>query len=112
MLFVLLITGHNSPSINSWKLDTDTLKFQLKGALPYAPSLLESQPQLLQYILKQQYSREMVFSVIDIQKKVIFFFKYFSIFLYIRSGFFSMVHLFDRLSFSFFLGKATLSRAC
>lgn len=63
-------TGQNSPSINSWKLDSLTLKFQLKGALPYSPELLEAQPGLLRYILKQPYSREMVYAVIDIQKKV------------------------------------------
>lgn len=61
--------GHNSPSINSWKLDSVTLKFQLKGALPYTPELLEPQPFLLRYILRQPYSREMVCTVIDIQKK-------------------------------------------
>lgn len=62
-------TGHNSPSITSWKLDPVTLKFQLKGALPYNPELLEPQPGLLRYILRQPYSREMVCTVIDIQKK-------------------------------------------
>ncbi|XP_063877362.1 mediator of RNA polymerase II transcription subunit 23-like [Scylla paramamosain] len=62
-------TGHNSPSINSWKLDSLTLKFQLKGALPYSPELMEPQPGLLRYILQQPYSREMVCTVIDIQKK-------------------------------------------
>ncbi|XP_037789098.1 mediator of RNA polymerase II transcription subunit 23-like isoform X2 [Penaeus monodon] len=62
-------SGQNSPSINSWKLDSLTLKFQLKGALPYSPELLEAQPGLLRYILKQPYSREMVYAVIDIQKK-------------------------------------------
>lgn len=66
----LWIVGHNSPSINSWKLDSLTLKFQLKGALPYSPELLEPQPGLLRYILRQPYSREMVCTVIDIQKKV------------------------------------------
>ncbi|KAK4327235.1 hypothetical protein Pmani_002291 [Petrolisthes manimaculis] len=63
-------TGHNSPSINSWKLDPLTLKFQLKGALPYSLELLEPQPALLRYILKQPYSREMVCTVIEIQKKL------------------------------------------
>ncbi|XP_042237503.1 mediator of RNA polymerase II transcription subunit 23-like [Homarus americanus] len=62
-------TGHNSPSINSWKLDSVSLKFQLKGALPYSPELLEPQPSLLRYIMRQPYPREMVCTVIDIPKK-------------------------------------------
>lgn len=70
LMFDAFTTGHNSPSINSWKLDPLTLKFQLKGALPYSPELLEPQPGLLRYILKQPYSREIVCTVIEIQKKV------------------------------------------
>ncbi|CAL4182869.1 unnamed protein product, partial [Meganyctiphanes norvegica] len=62
-------SGHQSPSIHSWKLDSVTLRFQLKGALPFTPELLEPQASLLRYVLKQPYSREMVYSLIDIQKK-------------------------------------------
>lgn len=62
-------SGHNNPALNSWKLDSVSLKFQLKGALPYNPELLDSQPGLLRYIIKQNYSREMVCTVLDVQKK-------------------------------------------
>ncbi|XP_076066358.1 mediator complex subunit 23 [Oratosquilla oratoria] len=62
-------SGHSNPSMHTWKLDNTSLRFQLKGSLPYDPKLTEPQPELLRYVLKQKYSREMVCFIIDIQKK-------------------------------------------
>lgn len=46
--------------VNPWRLDPSTLRFSLKGTLPYNPKLLEKQTGLLRYVLEQPYSRDMV----------------------------------------------------
>lgn len=53
-----------------WQLDRTTLKFTLKGNLPYDPELLKPQTELLKYVLEQPYSRDMVCSMLAIQNKV------------------------------------------
>lgn len=55
--------------VNPWKLDPTTLKFSLKGTLPYAPELLEKQTGLLRYVLEQPYSRDMVCGMLGLQKQ-------------------------------------------
>lgn len=62
-------SGHSGWSITSWKLDVATLKFGLKGALPYASDLLSPQPALLSHVLRQPYSKEMVYAMFDMTKK-------------------------------------------
>ncbi|GJQ71180.1 putative mediator of RNA polymerase II transcription subunit [Trypoxylus dichotomus] len=55
--------------VNPWKLDPLTLRFSLKGTLPYEPELLEKQTGLLRYVLKQPYSRDMVCGMLGLQKQ-------------------------------------------
>ncbi|XP_044767025.1 mediator of RNA polymerase II transcription subunit 23 [Coccinella septempunctata] len=55
--------------INSWKLDPTSLRFTLKGILPYPPELLEKQTGLLRYVLEQPYSRDMVCGMMGLQKQ-------------------------------------------
>lgn len=55
--------------VNPWKLDPTSLKFSLKGTLPYAPELLEKQTGLLRYVLEQPYSRDMVCGMLGLQKQ-------------------------------------------
>lgn len=55
--------------VNPWKLDPVTLRFSLRGLLPYAPELLEKQTGLLRYVLEQPYSRDMVCGMLGLQKQ-------------------------------------------
>ncbi|KAF3849726.1 hypothetical protein F7725_019445 [Dissostichus mawsoni] len=56
----LLPVVNNSGAIcNSWKLDPTTLRFPLRGMLPFDKDLFEPQTGLLRYVLEQPYSREM-----------------------------------------------------
>ncbi|CAG9857627.1 unnamed protein product [Phyllotreta striolata] len=55
--------------INTWKLDPTTLRFAVKGTLPYEPELLEKQTGLLRYILEQPYSRDMVCGILGLNKQ-------------------------------------------
>lgn len=54
---LLPIVEHGDQLVHAWKLDPVTLKFNLKGALPYCNQLLKPQIKLLRYILEQPYSR-------------------------------------------------------
>jgi mediator of RNA polymerase II transcription subunit 23 len=60
--------------VSTWKLDPNSLKFYLKGSLtyertlPYAKEITGSQKELLRYILRQSYSKELVSSVLGLQK--------------------------------------------
>ncbi|XP_075225803.1 mediator of RNA polymerase II transcription subunit 23-like [Lycorma delicatula] len=69
MLPVVEHSGYANHLINSWKLDPTTLKFSLKGNLPYEKSLLEPQTGLLRWVLEQPYSRDMVCSMLGLQKQ-------------------------------------------
>nr|CAD7449452.1 unnamed protein product [Timema bartmani] len=62
-------SGYADHLINPWKLDPATLKFTLKGNLPYDPELLKPQTGLLRYVLEQPYSRDMVCSMLGLQKQ-------------------------------------------
>ncbi|MCL4125326.1 UNVERIFIED_CONTAM: hypothetical protein GTU68_014123 [Idotea baltica] len=62
-------SGHSSPSINSWKLDCTSLKFPLKGALPYCEAVQARQTDLLRHVFRQPYSKEMISTMLDLQKK-------------------------------------------
>lgn len=55
--------------VNPWRLDPTTLRFSLKGTLPYASELLEKQTGLLKYVLEQPYSRDMVCGMLGLQKQ-------------------------------------------
>lgn len=70
MLPVVEHTGYADHLINPWLLDPTTLKFSLKGNLPYDPDLLKPQTELLRYVLEQPYSRDMVCSMLGLQKQV------------------------------------------
>ncbi|PWA27858.1 hypothetical protein CCH79_00000095 [Gambusia affinis] len=67
----LLPVVNNSGAIcNSWKLDPTTLRFPLRGMLPYDKDLFEPQTGLLRYVLEQPYSREMVCNMLGLNKQL------------------------------------------
>ncbi|KAM9782861.1 mediator of RNA polymerase II transcription subunit 23 isoform 1-T1 [Neosynchiropus ocellatus] len=68
----LLPVVNNSGAIcNSWKLDPTTLRFPLKGMLPFDKDLFEPQTGLLRYVLEQPYSREMVCNMLGLNKQTL-----------------------------------------
>ncbi|XP_074643703.1 mediator of RNA polymerase II transcription subunit 23-like [Tubulanus polymorphus] len=67
---LLPIVGHSSPTVNMWKLNPSTLRFALSGPLPYDKALYESQTGLLRYVLEQPYSRDMVCSMLSLNKQM------------------------------------------
>ncbi|XP_033121340.1 mediator of RNA polymerase II transcription subunit 23-like [Anneissia japonica] len=66
---LLPIVGHSSSIGNAWKLEQSTLRFPLKGMLPYDKELLQPQKGLLRYVLEQPYSRDMICSILDLNKQ-------------------------------------------
>ncbi|KAB0793141.1 hypothetical protein PPYR_12761 [Photinus pyralis] len=62
-------SGQPEHLVNPWKLDPITLRFTLKGTLPYSPDLLVKQTGLLRYVLEQPYSRDMVCGMLGLQKQ-------------------------------------------
>ncbi|CAB1340254.1 unnamed protein product [Coregonus sp. 'balchen'] len=66
----LLPVVNNSGAIcNSWKLDPTTLRFPLRGMLPFDKDLFEPQTGLLRYVLEQPYSRDMVCNMLGLNKQ-------------------------------------------
>uniref|UniRef100_A0A4W3IBS6 Mediator of RNA polymerase II transcription subunit 23 n=1 Tax=Callorhinchus milii TaxID=7868 RepID=A0A4W3IBS6_CALMI len=66
----LLPVVNNSGAIcNSWKLDPTTLRFPLRGLLPYDKDLFDPQTALLRYVLEQPYSRDMVCNMLGLNKQ-------------------------------------------
>lgn len=62
-------TGQPEHLVTPWKLDPITLRFNLKGILPFSPELLEKQTRLLRYVVEQPYSRDMVCAMLGLQKQ-------------------------------------------
>lgn len=62
--------GYTESLINPWRLDSTTLKFTFRGILPYDADLLQPQTQLLRYVLEMTYSKDMVCSMLNLQKQV------------------------------------------
>lgn len=58
-----------SDSTNPWRLDSNLKFMTLKGNLPYDPQLMMPQIGLLRYVLQQLYSKEMVCSMLNLQKQ-------------------------------------------
>lgn len=69
MLPVVEFSGYADHLINPWRLDPTTLKFSLKGNLPYDDELLKPQIGLLRHVLQQPYSRDMMCSMLGLQKQ-------------------------------------------
>ncbi|XP_050360927.1 mediator of RNA polymerase II transcription subunit 23 isoform X2 [Nymphalis io] len=69
MLPVVEFSGYADHLINPWRLDPTTLKFSLKGNLPYDDELLKPQIALLRHVLQQPYSRDMMCSMLGLQKQ-------------------------------------------
>jgi len=62
--------SHSGHSLLSWKLDPLTLRFVVKGNLPYDKELMIPQDRLLRFILEQPYSRDMVCAILGLQKQL------------------------------------------
>lgn len=60
--------SHSGYSLISWKLDPNTLRFLVKGNLPYDKDFLQPQDRLLRLILQQPYCRDMACAILGIQK--------------------------------------------
>lgn len=69
MLPVVEFSGYADQLMNPWRLDPASLKFSLKGNLPYDEELLQPQIDLLRHVLQQPYSRDMVCSMLGLQKQ-------------------------------------------
>lgn len=69
MLPIVEHFGYTESLINPWRLDSTTLKFTLRGILPYDSELSQPQTKLLRYILEQPYSKDMICSMLSIQKQ-------------------------------------------
>ncbi|GAB6022180.1 Mediator of RNA polymerase II transcription subunit 23 [Chamberlinius hualienensis] len=63
------IVGHTGTVGNVWKLDPGTLKFQVKGSLPFDQSLLQPQTSLIRYVLEQPYSRDTICIMLNLNKQ-------------------------------------------
>ncbi|XP_068610263.1 mediator of RNA polymerase II transcription subunit 23 [Brachionichthys hirsutus] len=66
---LLPVVNNSGVICNSWKLDPTTLRFPLKGMLPFDKDLFEPQTGLLRYVLEQPYSREMVCNMLGLNKQ-------------------------------------------
>ncbi|XP_059556330.1 mediator of RNA polymerase II transcription subunit 23 isoform X7 [Myotis daubentonii] len=66
---LLPVVNNSGAMCNSWKLDPATLRFPLKGLLPYDKDLFEPQTALLRYVLEQPYSRDMVCNMLGLNKQ-------------------------------------------
>ncbi|XP_058942997.2 mediator of RNA polymerase II transcription subunit 23 [Pocillopora verrucosa] len=66
---LLPVIGHPGSSLSVWKLDPNTLSFPLKGLLPYEKDLLEPQTKLLQYVIAQPYSRDVICTMLGLNKQ-------------------------------------------
>lgn len=61
--------GYTDTCILPWRLDCSTLKLAVKGILPYDAELLQPQTGLLRFVLEQPYSKDMVCSMLNLQKQ-------------------------------------------
>jgi len=62
------IVGHSGSS-NVWNLEPTTLKFPLKGPLPYQKPYNEPQKNLLRRVISQPYSKDIVISMLGLKKQ-------------------------------------------
>ena len=69
LLPVVPCSGVSEQYAQPWRLDPNTLKLPLKGTLPYDPHLLEPQRALLQQVLDQPYSRDMVCGMLGLTRQ-------------------------------------------
>lgn len=69
MLPIVEHFGYTDTLINPWRLDPTTLKFAVRGILPYDAELSQSQKGLLRFVLEQPYSKDMVCSMLNLQKQ-------------------------------------------
>lgn len=50
-------------------MDPSTTKFIYRGSLPFEPELLSEQPQLLRHVMEQTYSKEILLTMLNLQKQ-------------------------------------------
>ncbi|KAL3868089.1 hypothetical protein ACJMK2_040926 [Sinanodonta woodiana] len=67
---LLPVVGHSMSNSNVWRLNPNSLHFFLNGPLPYNKDLQEPQAGLLKYVLQQPYSRDMVGTMLSLNKQV------------------------------------------
>ncbi|KAG9510935.1 Mediator of RNA polymerase II transcription subunit 23, partial [Fragariocoptes setiger] len=67
---LLPVVGYSSTlGCHSWRLDSISAKFQLRGLLPYKDRLKEPQVDQLRYMLEQPYSRDMICTILALSTK-------------------------------------------
>ncbi|KAL4235920.1 Mediator of RNA polymerase II transcription subunit 23 [Mactra antiquata] len=66
---LLPVVGHSMATNNVWRLNAKDLKFSVSGPLPYSREVQEPQSGLLRYVLEQPYSRDMVGSMLGLNKQ-------------------------------------------
>ncbi|XP_052774892.1 mediator of RNA polymerase II transcription subunit 23-like isoform X2 [Mya arenaria] len=67
---LLPVVGHSVATNNVWRLNSKDLRFSLSGPLPYSKEIQEPQSGLLRYVLEQPYSRDMVGTMLGLNKQV------------------------------------------
>lgn len=70
MLPIVEHFGYADSLISPWRLDSTTLKLTHRGTLPFDPDVYKSQTSLLKYVLEQPYSKDMICSMLNLQKQV------------------------------------------
>ncbi|CAG0897084.1 unnamed protein product [Cyprideis torosa] len=65
----LPIVDNSANPLSGWKLESLSLKFSIKGNLPYEKGYSEPQTKLLRYVLEHPYSRDIVLSMLGLQKQ-------------------------------------------
>ncbi|XP_072045774.1 mediator of RNA polymerase II transcription subunit 23-like [Amphiura filiformis] len=65
---LLPVVGYSNIAGNSWKLDPQLLTFQLKGLLPFEKEQTMQQIDLVRYVLQQPYSRDVICSMLGLNK--------------------------------------------
>lgn len=61
--------NYTDTSILPWRLDCITLRLIVKGILPYDAELQQPQTGLLRFVLEQPYSKDMIGSMLNLQKQ-------------------------------------------
>ncbi|XP_014671221.1 PREDICTED: mediator of RNA polymerase II transcription subunit 23-like [Priapulus caudatus] len=66
---LLPVVGYAVQAGNVWKLDPTSLRFPIRGSLPYDKEVYEPLRALVRYVLEQQYSRDMICNMLGISKQ-------------------------------------------
>jgi len=67
--FLRPVVSHSGSPSNVWNLEPNTLKFPLKGPLPYKKEMIGPQKRLMQYVIAQPFSKDIVSSMLGLKRQ-------------------------------------------